>query len=985
MRVVRGLAAMLVLLVVVLGTPVLLSVIGVGIDPARWQGRGLLDILLSPDDGSLLLALLTGIGWIAWLLFTGCVVVELVNQVSRGTKAISLPGLRAPQAVAAGLVLTTLSLVISPVRPATAPADAPAADAPPTAAVVRVQHGPVSGGLPAPDGPALSADGPARADDVADVRGVLAVHTVENGDDLWSLADHYYADGGRWRVIATANAVLLHHGPDDLVPGWRLVIPVPGVLEPGRWVVVADGDTLSGLAASHLGDGDRWPELYEVNRAVLADPDVLATGTALRLPDGSAATTVPLVAAPLPPLGVTTTAGQGETTPPGNTSTGAPSYAGVAGTAEATGEVDPSLLVPGVGGMLAAAMVGGLVTRRMWQLQQRPVGRRIAHPGPAAVRVERALGRQQAPVNLSAVDRAMRLLAGHCRGTGSPLPRVLSARIDGRSLEWQVAAGRTDAPEPFRVAGRVWTIDDVPGWLATPDPYPDEVRPWPALTVVGSDAEAQVMVNLEEVGVLDVAADRDAEAGRGRVAAVLTALAMEVAYARWSGGVRLTVVGSDDPTTRWVSADDHPTMRLVGDPDLVLDAVERRVSAQRAALGTAGDWFGDRRLDPDLHDSWTAEVLVFREPLSGPQQDRLARLLVDGPAVSVAAVTAGGGTGRMRFAVGGRTATLTPGGLTVVPQTVAADTAADVAELFGRTTAPDTPAPWWTPEPRLPGGPSLTVPPAEPSPTGPPARPDDKVTDSGPRVVEEVAPVEQHPMALLLGPIELTGARGKEPARARRQCIEYAAWLLEHPGSTAAAMASGLIVAEGTRRSNMSRLRTWLGDGDDGPYLPDAYSGRITLHESVTSDWQELSFLVAPGVNRASSSALTAALDLVRGTPLADAAPGEWPWAEELRTDMASVVRDIGVELTERALADGDVDLARWAASRALTACQGDEALLAARIRTEHRAGNTVQVRRLCREVTGQARRLGLDLDDETVVLLQQVLEGTTRTPGRAQ
>src|SRR5699024_275084 len=111
--------------------------------------------------------------------------------------------------------------------------------------------------------------------------------------------------------------------------------------------------------------------------------------------------------------------------------------------------------------------------------------------------------------------------------------------------------------------------------------------------------------------------------------------------------------------------------------------------------------------------------------------------------------------------------------------------------------------------------------------------------------------------------------RGTPPARARKQCIEYCAWLLEHPASTATAMAAALVVAEGTRRSNMSRLRSWLGEGDDGPYLPDAYSGRISLADDVSSDWHQLQLLVGRGVDRAGDGALIAALELVRGAPLA--------------------------------------------------------------------------------------------------------------------
>lgn len=238
----------------------------------------------------------------------------------------------------------------------------------------------------------------------------------------------------------------------------------------------------------------------------------------------------------------------------------------------------------------------------------------------------------------------------------------------------------------------------------------------------------------------------------------------------------------------------------------------------------------------------------------------------------------------------------------------------------------------------------------------------------------------RHPVLHLLGPIELTGAAGQAPTRAARQCLEYCGWLLEHPGTTAHAMASALAVAEGTRRSNMSRLRLWLGTDElDQAYLPDAYSGSIALHPAVSSDWQRLRILIGRGVNRTGTSGLRAALELVRGAPLADAAPGQWHWAEGLRTDMISVVRDIGAELAERALAEGDIDLARWAAARALVAAPGDELLVVARIRTEHRARNDPEVERLTLRLAAQARSMEVDLRPETVDLLQEMMEGRVR------
>jgi hypothetical protein len=94
---------------------------------------------------------------------------------------------------------------------------------------------------------------------------------------------------------------------------------------------------------------------------------------------------------------------------------------------------------------------------------------------------------------------------------------------------------------------------------------------------------------------------------------------------------------------------------------------------------------------------------------------------------------------------------------------------------------------------------------------------------------------------------------------------------------------------------------------------------------------------------------------------------------------MISAVRDLGVELTGRALAAHDIDLARWAASRALAAAPWDELLLTARIRTEHRAGHRSEVERLSLQLAAHARQLGVDLAPETVTVLQEVVEGHAR------
>ena len=253
-------------------------------------------------------------------------------------------------------------------------------------------------------------------------------------------------------------------------------------------------------------------------------------------------------------------------------------------------------------------------------------------------------------------------------------------------------------------------------------------------------------------------------------------------------------------------------------------------------------------------------------------------------------------------------------------------------------------------------------------------------TEKSGRVMTTPITENMQPQLNLFGPVELIGARGTQPTRAVKQCLEYCAWLLRYPGKSATFMARSLLVAEGTRRSNMSRLRFWLGTDESGnPFLSDAYSGRIRLHPGVMSDWEQLHVFISGGIDRSSDQALIDALGLVRGAPLADAAPGQWHWAEEWRCDMVSVIRDIGVVVCQRALQRSDIDLARWAASRALLAAPEDEQLLAARIRTEHMAGNHSEVNRLAMHVTRTARMAGFDLSDAMVLLLQEVVEKAPR------
>src|SRR5688572_16098914 len=104
-RVLRGLVSLVLLLVTVLGVPLALVVLGGNPLPATVSWATLRRALLTPDDGTILIGLITVLGWVAWLVFTVSVASELIGLASRQRIRITLPGLAGPQRLAAGLLL----------------------------------------------------------------------------------------------------------------------------------------------------------------------------------------------------------------------------------------------------------------------------------------------------------------------------------------------------------------------------------------------------------------------------------------------------------------------------------------------------------------------------------------------------------------------------------------------------------------------------------------------------------------------------------------------------------------------------------------------------------------------------------------------------------------------------------------------------------------------------------------------------------------
>ncbi len=959
MRWLRGAGAALVLGAIVFGAPVALL---------AW-GRYVLPLgLARPDDGSVLLVALTGLGWLAWAAFTFATLTEAIGLVTR-REPRRLPLLGGLQQFSAGLLMAALALLPSAAESSVTP-------------VVAVAD-------PAPASPGPSTDDPQGP-----------AYVVVAGDDLWTVSERLLGEGSRWRELAEANPELLGDPTRELAAGTRLLLPASSAVAP-REVVVRRGDTLSGLALEHLGAAGRWPRIAKANRHLISDPDHIEIGWRLRLPDTTAAPGPVVAARPTPdpeanpaapdggeePVpqggpaadvapdphvpGSTRNDDDGEPTPHVGEPTpdvipGSTRYPGDDGGSTPDvipgptrdpgddGELDSALpLVGTLSTVAAAAIIGALEGRRILRLRERPVGRRLIPVAEPAARLRAAVGSRERPDRTTLLDAALRTVGQHCYQQESPRPEL--ARIvlgeDQLTLEWAEAAGQP--PDGFSGDRRRWIISS-----ATPPPRSEHPCPHPAVVSLGTSASGElVLIDIERSRVLGVSADT-AELRQATVAA----LAVELACAPWAAETQLVVAG---PDAGLIAVAGGERVRVLDDPSGLVAELRAVVQARRSGLG--GEPLQKLRVDPDRAAAVAPVVFCLLGEVDPELPDELDRLLA-GPATGVAVLLAAPPAAAAQWVVGGDpyapTGHLAGSPATLLAHCIPEPVRAGLAALFGSVENSDTePAPWW-------GGADSTV-----TALPPRTRRAEEPVD-----IVKVIAASDHPQLLLIGPADLRRARGQEPERSRQQLLEMCAWLLAHPGSTATEMARGMALAEGTRRSNLSRLRSWLGVSPDGePYLPDAYSGRIRLHPAVGCDWHQLRMLLRPGIDRLSDRTLMAALDMVRGAPLADAAPGQWHWAEPLRTDIASAIRDLGLVLTERALARAQIDLARWAIERAAVVAPADERLLGARIRVEHRAGNLGEVTLLVHQVTEQARALGVDLLPETVLLCQEVIEGRIR------
>jgi nucleoid-associated protein YgaU len=282
------------------------------------------------DPERFILNALAAVLWLAWAQFTACVAADAVAAVRRELPRRVRLVVRPVHGAATGLVgAITLTLLARPAAaaPAVQPVTLDTHPGPPApgADPLRATHPTQSPGRGLPAGltpggywthptgssptPGLGVTGsPSTADTATSVR----TYVVAEDDSLWRIAERQLGDPLRWREIYALNHDRPQpdhgqlSGPYYLIrPGWVLLLPGPpphtataaaphggpGGGRPERTVVVRPGDSLSQIAATHLGDPGRWRDIFTLNHGRtqadggrLSDPDRIQPGWTLTLP-----------------------------------------------------------------------------------------------------------------------------------------------------------------------------------------------------------------------------------------------------------------------------------------------------------------------------------------------------------------------------------------------------------------------------------------------------------------------------------------------------------------------------------------------------------------------------------------------------------------------------------------------------------------------------------------------------------------------------
>ncbi|TYP87435.1 LysM peptidoglycan-binding domain-containing protein [Blastococcus xanthinilyticus] len=667
----RAVGALVALLAVVVGVPVLLAVLHLVPDslPSLDEVGA---VLTSRDNGQLVGLVLAAGVWVCWALFTAATVAEVV-AFARARPAPALPGLGTFQRPAAALV--TAVAVGFTVAPLTTGGPASTATAPPL---------PVSATSTVVPSSAQYASAPVTAQtpvtysmpDEHTPPAETTTYQVQRRDTLWALAERHLGDPLRYPEIARLNPTSV--GPDnEILPGTVLVLPPDAVRLPPMGqapttatliedVTVEPGDTLWDLTEEITGSGHNWRQAWELNRgrsqpagATYTDPSLIRPGWTLSIPDPTSPATSassapgPPVAEPAPPTteppqpsgpapsaappADSTTPGTDAPPPPApGPATNAPTSSPTAAPTSAeplparpeetstgsTVELPMIAFAAGGGLLLAGASLTALLRYRRRQFRQRRPGRIIGSTPPELLHVERAL--QEAgsvgSADVTWLDQALRaLVQALARVDGARLPDVVAACMTDDVLTLVLTEPISEAPAPWTVdpAGTRWSIrrDD-------PLTYDEQRRayffaPFPMLASVGYTTEGEHwLLDLERAAPLSLSGDAE------RCLNLARFLAAELAHNTWSEMLQVTLVGFGQELAQ-INPD---RLTYTDDVEKAIAGLDGHLESVTEAMRMAEVDLLSGRMRDVAGDAWAAHVL-FIAPAVASDSAGLERLI----------------------------------------------------------------------------------------------------------------------------------------------------------------------------------------------------------------------------------------------------------------------------------------------------------------------------------------------------------------------
>lgn len=114
-------------------------------------------------------------------------------------------------------------------------------------------------------------------------------HTVVRGDTLWAICRKYYGKAN-WDLvnkIVAANKDKIKN-PNLIYPGQVFIIPgvesKTSTAPKARTYTVVKGDYLRKIAKKFYGNEMEWPKIYNANKSIIKNPDLIYTGQVLTIP-----------------------------------------------------------------------------------------------------------------------------------------------------------------------------------------------------------------------------------------------------------------------------------------------------------------------------------------------------------------------------------------------------------------------------------------------------------------------------------------------------------------------------------------------------------------------------------------------------------------------------------------------------------------------------------------------------------------------------